>query len=92
MEHYRAADRVQLAVRRALTAADVVEPLDRAAVLNLLITRLEEERRSAADLAVHTGESYAAVGRALGISRQAARQRHPGQSIAGAEHATGDRA
>lgn len=75
MDHQRAADRVEHAVRRALTVADAVEPLERAAVLTELIGRLEGERERAAVLAASTGETYAVIGRAVGISRQADRRR-----------------
>ena len=63
-------------MRRALTAHGVVEPLDRAAVVTELIGRLEAERERAAAVAADTGETYAAIGRAVGISRQAARRRY----------------
>jgi len=76
MDTRRAADRVEHAVRRALTAADVVEPLERAAVLTELIGRLSSERERAAGLAAETGETFAAIGRAVGMSRQAARRRY----------------
>ena len=83
MDHRRAADRAEHAVRRALTAADAVEPLDRAAVLAVLIGRLEAERERAAGLAAETGETFAAIGRAVGMSRQAARRRYRPQQPGG---------
>jgi hypothetical protein len=68
------ADRVQLDVIRALIAHEA-EPLDRLAVLTETLERLEAMVERDIRLAYEGGASYAAVGRALGISRQAARER-----------------
>ncbi|QBI19649.1 hypothetical protein ER308_08850 [Egibacter rhizosphaerae] len=75
MDRHRAADRVELAMRRALTAADVVEEEHRVAVLAELARRVAERRDEAAAQALGHGAQYADLARALGISRQAARQR-----------------
>lgn len=56
--------------------ADVTTPLERAEVINELIHRLEDERDSCAKVAIQTGDTIAAVGRAVGISRQAAHRRY----------------
>ena len=75
MDCHGVADRVELAVRRALVLADAVEPLARTAALAELARRLERLRDRAGREALDAGESCAAVGRVLGITRQAARQR-----------------
>ena len=76
MDSWRAADRVELAVRRALIGCDVVEVLDRAAVLAELVRRLERLRDQSVADALDAGDSYAAAARALGVTRQAVRKKY----------------
>lgn len=86
MDPHDAADRIELAVIRGLLATDTVEPLTRAEVYTLLLERLLRRRAREIDTAYQTGATHAAVGRALHISRQAARERHQrthGQRAAG---------
>ncbi|QBI18865.1 hypothetical protein ER308_04440 [Egibacter rhizosphaerae] len=75
MDRYRAADRAELAVRRALTHADVVEIEDRLAVVAELVARLQRQQDRDAVDALRYGASCAHVARLLGLSRQAVRQR-----------------
>lgn len=75
MDRFRAADRAELAVRRALVRADVVEVEDRVAVVAELTKRLQRQLdRDAAD-ALSYGASCAQIARLLGVSRQAVRKR-----------------
>ena len=75
MEHARAADRAELAMRRALTQADVVEVEDRIAVAAELVRRLQAGLDADAVIALGYGASCAKVARLLGVSRQAVRKR-----------------
>ena len=50
--------------------------LERAEVRTMLVELLDHERDRDARLAVDDGESFAAIGRALGITRQAAFKRY----------------
>ena len=75
MDRYRAADRAELAVRRALTRADVVEVEDRVAVVGELVARLQRQLDRDAVDALRCGASCAQVARLLGVSRQAVRKR-----------------
>ena len=75
MDRYRAADRAELAVRRALVRADVVEVEDRVAVVAELIKRLQRQLDRDAVNALSCGASCAEVARLLGVSRQAVRKR-----------------
>jgi len=75
METHAAADRLELAVLRGLLAADVTCPLERAAALATLRCRLDRLIDREVTVALETGESYAALARRLGCSRQAVRQR-----------------
>lgn len=70
-----AADRIELAIIRGLLLADVTEATERVRVLALVRTRLDRHVAVAVAAAQDLGESDAVVGRALGISRQAARER-----------------
>ena len=75
MDRFRAADRAELAVRRALVRADVVEVEDRVAVVAELIKRLQRQLDHDAVAALSCGASCAEVARLLGVSRQAVRKR-----------------
>ena len=75
MDTFAAADRLELDIRRGLLRLAVVEPLERTAVLCELAHRIGRLRDHNAATALAVGASYAAVGRALGVSRQAVRQR-----------------
>ena len=75
METHAAADRLELAVIRGLLLADVTGPLERAAALSTLRRRLDRLIDREVDVALETGETYAALARRLGCSRQAVRQR-----------------
>jgi hypothetical protein len=75
MDTPAAADRLELAVIRVLLQADVTCPLDRAAALAELRRRLDRLVDREVDVALETGFSYAALGRRIGCSRQAVRQR-----------------
>lgn len=74
MDRAAATDRALLAVVRALLIADVANPLDRLAVLHGLRERLSELMERDRALAREEGASYAALGRATGVTRQAARE------------------
>jgi hypothetical protein len=74
MDRHAATDRVHLSVVRALIQADVCSPVDRLAVLRLVVERLAEQMERDRALARQEGVTYAAIGRALGVSRQAARE------------------
>ena len=67
---------VRRAALRSLGRSDVTDPLARAAVLAAAARTLGEMADREADVAVRTGASYGAAGRALGISRQALRRRY----------------
>lgn len=75
MDHARAADRAELAVRRALIQADVVEVEDRIAVAAELVRRLQAGLDADAVTALSYGASCANIARLLGVSRQAVRKR-----------------
>lgn len=75
MDGFAASDRCYLEVRRMLVRCDVLEPVDEVEVLTKLVTRLEARRDLRAKEAVEQGTSYAALGRAMGMSRQGARRR-----------------
>lgn len=77
MNRHLSADRAELAVTRQLVACDLASPLERAAVLQLLIERLTIRRDRDLRLARRDDHaSYGDIGRVLGISRQAARRRY----------------
>lgn len=84
MDSYTLADRLHLGVIRGLIAAEV-GPLQRLAVLTATLARLEAMLERDVHLAYAEGASHAAVGRALGITRQAARERavrrHPQAAV-----------
>lgn len=61
---------------RSLWRSDVTDPLAQAQVLAVVSRRLDELADAKARVAVVAGESYSAVGLALGVSRQAARKRY----------------
>jgi len=71
----RAADRVELAVHRALFQADAIEVEHRLAVLAEVTARLERKLDRDAVTVLRLGASCAKVARLLGISRQAVRKR-----------------
>jgi hypothetical protein len=73
VEAHDAVDFAHLAVLRSLLRSQVTEPLDRCEVLRLLVERLVLLRDEEAVAARDCGSTYAAVGRALGVTRQAAR-------------------
>jgi DNA-binding CsgD family transcriptional regulator len=75
VETHAAADRLELAVIRGLLLADVTGPLERAAALSALRRRLDRLIDREIAVAIETGETYAALARRLGCSRQAVRQR-----------------
>ena len=64
---------------RSMNQAGVCDPLERCAVLGLVARALEDRCDHSALVAVNTGTSFAAIGRALGMSRQAARRQHRGE-------------
>ena len=74
-ELHTVADHCVVAIVRSLNRAGACEPLDRCAVLELVARALESRRDASALAAIDTGVSFAAVGRVLGMSRQAARRR-----------------
>lgn len=76
MDEDDAADRVQLAALRAMWWTDTTDPLERAAVLTAVARRLDEMAERDAHAAIDAGETMGKVGRALGISRQAAWRRY----------------
>ena len=67
------ADHCVMVVMRSMNRAGVRDPLERCAVLGLVARVLEARCDHSARVAVHTCTSFAAIGRALGMSRQAAR-------------------
>ena len=75
MERHAAADRLELAVLRGLLSADVTCPLERVAALATLRCRLDRLIDREVTVALETGETYAALARRLGCSRQAVHQR-----------------
>jgi hypothetical protein len=68
------ADNLHLAMLRGLNAAHVTDALDRCTVLTALVARIDVMREREALQAIDDGASYAALGRAMGTSRQAARE------------------
>lgn len=85
MDRHRSADHAELALTRQLVACDLASPLERAAVLQLLIERLTVRRDRDLHLARRDdGASYGEIGRVLGISRQAARRRYGPDETQGA--------
>ena len=61
---------------RSLWRSGVTDPLAQAALLTAVARRFEELADAKARVALSAGESYGAIGRALGISRQGARKRY----------------
>ena len=61
---------------RSLWRSGVTDPLEQAAALAVIARRFEQLADAKARVARSAGESYGAIGRALGISRQAARKRY----------------
>jgi hypothetical protein len=68
------ADNLHLATLRMLNLLHITDALDRCAVVNAMIERLEDLKEDNALQAVADGASFADLARAMGVSRQAARQ------------------
>lgn len=68
------ADTLHLLTLRTLWTMHVTDALDRCAVLTELIRRLEQLKETNALQAVESGHTYADLARAMGCTRQSARQ------------------
>ena len=71
-----AADHLLLDILRALNRNGIIEPLERVAVLAALARKIDTRIDRQARLAADRGATYAAIGRLLRISRQAATKRY----------------
>jgi hypothetical protein len=75
MDADEAADRVELTMMRALRLTAAVDPLQQLGVLSRLAKRIDRRIQRQIQVAYETGATDSQVGRAQGLSRQAARQR-----------------
>lgn len=82
MNERKAAEWAYYAVRRSMTRSDVAEPLDVVRVAQLLMLDLQDLVDDHSKVALDTGASFGDVGRALGVTRQAARKRYGHLSVA----------